>query len=191
MRVLVAYYTQTGNTRKIAQAIHSELESLGHEVTLREIRGVKSQDVSGFDVIFLGSPCHSADLAKPVRNLLEAMESSPGGKLAGFVTHSTYTAEGGERHRELHERWAGKCAGSFEQACAAKGLEWSGCFSCQGKPSKPIELFIRVAVIKDAHEWPGYIAETRKHPNADDEAKARAFAREVVALGDTYPISPR
>jgi flavodoxin I len=180
MRVLVAYYTQTGNTRKIAQAIHSELESLGHEATLREIRGARSNDLTGYDLVFVGSPCHSADLAKPVKHLLEAMESSPGERLAGFVTHSTYTPEGGKRQQELHGEWAGKCAGSFERACAAKGLRWCGFFSCQGKPSKPIELFIRVAVIKDAHEWPGYIAETRKHPTADDETKARAFAREVV-----------
>jgi hypothetical protein len=108
------------------------------------------------------------------------METSPGARLAGFVTHSTYTPDGGERERKLHEQWAGKCAGTFEQACAAKGLLWSGYFGCQGAPSKPIEIFIRRAAIKDPKEWPAYIAETKKHPDAQDEARARAFAREVI-----------
>ncbi|MGD9675873.1 MAG: flavodoxin family protein [Candidatus Bipolaricaulia bacterium] len=180
MRVLVAYYSQTGNTKRIAQAIHGELESLGHETVLRELRGVKPKDLADYDLILLGSPCHSADLAKPVKKLLEGMEPPSGARLAGFVTHSTYTPDGSEGRRKLHEQWAGKCAGSFEEAASAKGLKWSGYFSCQGAPSKLIELFIRRAAIKDPDEWPGYIAETRKHPNADDEAKARAFAREVA-----------
>ena len=105
------------------------------------------------------------------------METSPGAKLVGFVTHSTYTPEGGERERRLHERWAGKCVGTFEQACAVKGLVWGGYFGCQGAPSKPIEIFIRRAAIKDPGEWPGYIAETRKHPNTQDEARARVCPR--------------
>lgn len=180
MRILIAYYTQTGNTKTIAQAIHSEVQSLGHEATLKELRGVKPKDLVGCEVIFLGSPCHSADLAKPVKKLLEGMDPAPGARLAGFVTHSTYTPDGSESRRKLYEQWAGKCAGSFERACAAKGLEWSGYFSCQGAPSKLIEFFIRRAAIKDPNEWPDYIAETRKHPNEDDEAKARAFAREVA-----------
>jgi flavodoxin len=180
MRILVAYHTQTGNTKRIAAAIASELGSLGHEVALESVRGLKPKDLAGYEVIFLGSPCHSSDLAKPVKKLLERMETSPGARLAGFVTHSTYTPEGGERQRRLHEQWAGKCAGTFEQACAAKGLLWSGYFGCQGAPSKPVEIFIRCAAIKDPNEWPAYIAETKKHPDAQDEARARAFAREVV-----------
>lgn len=180
MRVLVAYHTQTGNTRRIAEAIRCELESLGHDVAFKNVRTLKPKGLAGCEVIFLGSPCHSSDLAKPVKNLLERMETSPGAKLAGFVTHSTYTPDGGDRKRELYERWAGKCASTFEQGCAAKGLAWSGYFSCQGAPSKLIEIFIRRAVIKDPDEWPGYIAETRKHPDAQDEARARAFARGVI-----------
>jgi flavodoxin len=180
MRILVAYHSQTGNTQKIAEAIHSELEALGHAVALENVRGLRPRDLSGYEVIFLGSPCHSSDLAKPVKKLLEKMEPSPGARLAGFVTHSTYSPEGGERQKKLHEQWAGKCSGSFEEAAAAKGLVWGGYFACQGKPSKPIEIFIRRAAINDPAEWPTYIAETRKHPDAQDEARARAFARGVV-----------
>jgi flavodoxin len=180
MRILVAYHSQTGNTKKIAEAIASEVKALGHEVALESVRGLKPKDLAGYEAIFLGSPCHSADLAKPVQKLLEKMETSPGARLAGFVTHSTYTPDGGERQKKLHEQWAGKCAGSFEQACAAKGLLWSGYFSCQGAPSKLIEMFIHRAAIKDPAEWPAYIAETKKHPDAQDEARARAFARGVI-----------
>ena len=180
MRILVAYHTQTGNTKKIAGAIASELQSLGHEVILESVRALKPKDLASYEVIFLGSPCHSSDLAKPVKKLLEKMETSPGTKLAGFVTHSTYTLEGGERERKLHEQWAGKCVGTFEQACAARGLVWGRYFGCQGAPSKPIEIFIRHAAIKDRKEWPAYIAETKRHPDAQDEARARAFAREVI-----------
>jgi len=135
-------------------------------------------------MIFLGSPCHSLDLAKPVKKLLEKMETSPGARLAGSVTHSTYTPEGGERQRKLHEQWAGQCAGSFGQTRAGKGIVWSGYFGCQGRPSKPIEIFIHRAAIKDPAEWPAYIAETKKHPDAQDEARTRAFACEIIESAD-------
>jgi hypothetical protein len=39
---------------------------------------------------------------------------------------------------------------------------------------------MRRAAIKDHAEWPAYVAETKKHPDAEDEARARAFAREIV-----------
>jgi len=45
MRILAAQYTQTGNTKKIAEAISSELESLGHEVALENACALKPRDL--------------------------------------------------------------------------------------------------------------------------------------------------
>jgi hypothetical protein len=181
MRVLVVYHSQTRNTERVARAIHAEARALGHAADLEKVRGLDPRDLDGYDLVFLGAPCHHGDLAKVVKRLLGTLPSSARFTLAGFVTHATYLPDGGERRRTLYEQWAGKCAPSFEEACARSGIPFAGFFGCQGAPSKPIELFIHRAIFKDREEWAEYIAETRKHPTEEDLAAARAFARAVAA----------
>ena len=180
MKVLIAYFTETGNTEKIAKAIHDEVLSHGNEVHLRRIDEITAEGLNDYDLVFLGSACHDADLAIPVKNILESVTTSPPFRLAGFVTHSTYTPEGGERQREMYEAWAGKCIKSFERASQEKEIEWRGFFNCQGAPSPPIEAFIRREIVTDEKEWEEYVAEVRKHPNDEDIQKAREFARGVL-----------
>ena len=87
MKVLVAYYSETGNTKKIARAIHEEL-SKEHESTLEDVKTITGNDLSNYDLVFLGSPCHMADVALPVKRILETLPRSPRLRLAGFFTHA-------------------------------------------------------------------------------------------------------
>ena len=89
MKVLVAYYSETGNTEKIAKAIYEEA-SKKHEAHLKRIQDITADTLNNYDLVFLGSACHSSDLAVPVKKLLKALPESPKFKLAGFFTHSTY-----------------------------------------------------------------------------------------------------
>jgi hypothetical protein len=57
--------------------------------------------VAYYDLVFLGSACHDADLARPIKEFLERISVSPTFKLAGFVTHASYTPEGGEREQQM------------------------------------------------------------------------------------------
>ena len=54
MKVLVTYYSQTGNTEKLARSIY---EAIHVEKELHPIQEVNS--VEGFDVIFVGFPVHA------------------------------------------------------------------------------------------------------------------------------------
>jgi flavodoxin len=187
MKILVAHYSETGNTEKIADAIRDRLSAMGHEVDLRGIPDaqhpgdLEPDTLNTYEVVFLGSACHDADLARPVKQVLERLPVSPGLKLAGFVTHASYTPEGGERKREVHERWASRCALSFRKLCAQKRIDFLGYFGCQGAPSTPIEQFIRASIVTDEDEWEEYVQEVRRHPDEDDLRAAREFAQEVLA----------
>lgn len=180
MRILVAYYTQTSNTQKIARALYDEVVSLGHDADLKAIDASMPESFREYDLVFLGSACHSSDLARPVKALLDALTPSPPFKLAGFATHSAPLPEGDPWQSEMYEKWAGTCVKSFEQACQAKGIPWCGYFSCQGAASPDIEVFIHQTIVPDDKAWADYAAEMRKHPDADDREKARAFARHVL-----------
>jgi flavodoxin I len=108
VKILIAYFSQTGNTAKVARAIYEAVPSKDHEVHLKEIGEITSDGLTAYDLVFLGSACHDSDLAKPVKRVLEGIPSSPSFKLAGFATHAAYTPEGGEREREVYEAWASR-----------------------------------------------------------------------------------
>ena len=181
MKILVLYYSETGNTAKVAGAIHGAFSSRGHEADLKALGDVTADVLADYDLVFLGSACHDADLARPAKALLEQMPDSPPFKLAGFVTHATYSPEGGDREEELHGTWAARCAVSLREACQQKGLEFLGYYGCMGAPSPPIEQFIHSQIVTDEEEWKGYVEEVRKHPDEEDLRRAAEFAAQVLA----------
>ena len=48
-----------------------------------------------YDIVFIGSPCHHADIVKPVKKFLKKIPNQSKFKLAGFITHSCFPPEKG------------------------------------------------------------------------------------------------
>jgi len=179
MKILITYFSQTGNTEKIAKAIH-ETSSKNHESTLRIIKKVKIEDLNDYDLVFIGSACHDSDLAKPILKFLKKIPDSPKYAIAGFYTHSTFLPEGDEKILKLSERWSGKCSATFEMVKKEKNIDFKGYFRCQGIPSPPIEQFIHKTIIKDDEEWATFLEEVKKHPNENDIENAKKFAQDIL-----------
>lgn len=179
MKALVVYYSETGNTEKIARAIREEISGKT-EVHIRKIHEIAPDSLNDYDLVFLGSPCHSTDLAEPVKKFLDAMPKSPRFKLAGFFTHSVPHPESHMVTQKEFEAWAGKCITSFQRACKEKDIDFKGWYSCQGVPSPPVQQFIR-NVIKSDTLWEEYIKEAEKHPSPEDLSKAQEFSKKVLA----------
>jgi len=181
LKILVAYFSETGNTKRIAEAIGEEATVGGHDVDIKTVGEISASQLGEYDVIFLGSTCHSADVAAPVRNILDGLSEGSELKLAGFVTHSTVMPEGDAWQKEMYEQWGGKCPATFETVCKKKAIELLGFFHCQGAPSPQIEAFIHSTIIPDEEHWAEYIEDARKHPTADDVEAAREFTRSALA----------
>jgi len=180
MKVLIVYYSETGNTEKVAKAIHQEI-SKKTEAHLKKLHEITPDILNDYDLVFLGSPCHSADLAKPVKRLLDTVQRAPKFKLAGFFTHSVPSPQSRMGNQKDFETWAGKCIASFQKACKEKEIDFKGWYSCQGIPSLPIQQFIRHNIIKSEDLWKEYIKEAAKHPSPEDLSKAREFAQKVLS----------
>jgi flavodoxin I len=180
MRVLIVYHSETGRTEEVVRAIYDEA-SKGHEADLKKLVDVGVDELDDCDLVFLDSPCHSTDLAAPVKAMLESVPESPAYDLAGFFTHSTLRAEDDRfaMAAKLFERWAGKCLVSFEMT-REKGVDFRGCYNCMGAPSPEIEAFIHRTIIPDDDEWKEYIDKARKHPTKMDLEMAREFAWDVL-----------
>lgn len=70
MKALVLYDSQFGNTEKIAQAIGDALAT-GAETTL--LRAATQPDLSGYDLIIVGSPTQRFNTTETVAALLESL----------------------------------------------------------------------------------------------------------------------
>ena len=179
MKILVTYFSQTGNTEQVAKAIH-ETTSQNHESELIKVKKIKVEDLTNYDLVFIGSTCHDTDLAKPVLRFLKKIPNSPIYKVAGFFTHSTTPPEGSKSDATLFEEWAGRCVKTFENLEKEKQVDFKGYFRCQGAPSPPIEKFIHQTIIKGEDEWEEYLEEVKKHPNALDIENAKKFTQNIL-----------
>ena len=83
MKALVTYYSETGNTERIAKAIY---EGIGKEqkemIPLDEVG-----DVTNYEVIFLGFPVHASSVPGKVQQFLKDIPD--GKKVAIFATHGS------------------------------------------------------------------------------------------------------
>jgi len=171
MKVLVTYFSQTGNTEKIAKAI-SEAAAQGNEVELKKMETVSAGDTTGYDFIFVGSPLHAANLAAPVKEFLSAISAGPSQKLAGFITHSApaYPDQAMEGFTE-----------PMTTACNEKGIEYKGCFDCQGFLTEALHEMIKQRQNATDEEWEETVKQMTGHPDDEDVARAREFTQEVLA----------
>jgi len=173
LKILVGYFSETGNTKRIAEAIGEEATAGGHDVHIKTMGEISASQLDEYNVVFLGSTCHSADVAAPLRNVLDGIPEGSKFKLAGFVTHSTTMPEDGALQKEMYERWAGKCPVTFETLSKGKRIDFLGFFHCQGAPSPQIE-------ITGEKQWDGYIEDVRKHPTPEDIEAAKKFTRDTL-----------
>jgi len=94
MKLLIVYFSATGNTEKIALALRDRCLADGHEVSLRDIttpegrrEGITSRE---YDGIFFGFPIHSHRAPRIARQWLETLEGG-GVKCATFFTYGAFT----------------------------------------------------------------------------------------------------
>jgi flavodoxin I len=172
LKVLVAYYSDTGNTEKIAKAIYEEA-SKKHQAQLKKIKEVKPEDLGNYDFVFLGSPCHSGDLAAPAKKLLAAIPKSPRYKLAAFLTHMS---EVSKDHGGYNA-----CIRSLEDFKKDKQVDLKGVYDCQGVPSQQVAELIKKVRNLPAEEFENRMKEARKHPSAEDIQKAKEFVAKVLS----------
>ena len=87
MKVLIIYYSQTGNTGKIARAIKSGIEPLVEECDLLAVTKVAPVDLEAYDLIGLGTPVWMGGLTPNVRIFIESLPQQDGKQIFCFNTH--------------------------------------------------------------------------------------------------------
>lgn len=160
-KILVAYFSLTGNTKKVAEAIYEELDG---EKSLKKADEI--QDLVEYDLLFIGFPVHSHSVPFKIEELLKKIP--PGKKIALFSTHGSLT--GSRLSREALEH-------ATILASKAKIL---GTFSCRGKVS--LQAMEVLSKSPEHRAWAEMASSARTHPDENDLEDAKSFANWIMTL---------
>ncbi|MGD9014880.1 MAG: flavodoxin domain-containing protein [Candidatus Omnitrophota bacterium] len=70
-KILVTYYSRSGNTKKMAEEIVKGINTEKLEVDLKSIEQLKADDLLNYQGIIIGSPTYYGTMAYPIKKLLD------------------------------------------------------------------------------------------------------------------------
>jgi len=146
MKSLVVYYSESGNTEKVAKVI-----ALSIAGDIKRVEETRPEELTDYDLIFIGTPVHSSRPARKIENFLDELPQLQGKKAAAFCT--THLFGDKETFQILKEK------------LEKKGITFIGGFSCLGWSRLVGNLGPRIF--------------NRGRPNEEDLRKASEFAKRV------------
>ncbi|MFC1983103.1 flavodoxin domain-containing protein [Chloroflexota bacterium] len=95
MKVLIAYFSLSGTTEKMAEYIAEGLRFSGQQVVVKKISDIKSaNDLVDYDGYIFGSPTYHRDIAEPMKTFLFlAKKANLASKLAGAFGSYTHSGD--------------------------------------------------------------------------------------------------
>ncbi|MEI7726081.1 MAG: flavodoxin family protein [Bacteroidota bacterium] len=167
MKYLVTYWSQTGNTKKVAEAIFAALPG---EKTLKPFDEIET--LEGFDLTFIGYPIKQFGLPQAAKKFITAY--ADGKTIAVFVTHAMMTQSDDQQQQFLLARELDKC----RTACLKSNL--IGLFHCQGELSEKTANDLLASNIPTLMEFAAMRPHTVGHPNREELVQAKDFARTIT-----------
>lgn len=98
-KVLIAYYSRTGNTARMSELIEQGLKSGGVDVVRKRVQDTTADELLDYDGIIAGSPTYYGSMAWELKKLLDESVKLHGrldGKVGGAFTSSANIGGGNE-----------------------------------------------------------------------------------------------
>jgi len=165
MKALVTYFSETGNTEKIARSIFE-----GIHLPAKEILPVNEvENVEDYDLIFCGFPVQASTVPNKVEPFLKSIPENK--KIAFFATHGSL--RGGQ---------LAITAFYYALTLVLKDRV-IGTFGCRGEVKSSL---IDALMQKPEHKaWAMEAQSAVTHPDEGDLEDARDFAEKMVAKART------
>jgi flavodoxin len=168
MKILVSYFSNTGNTEKVAKSITEGLE--GEDVELLKVEDTDPSSLKNYDLVVLGSGIYGGKLHKKVADLMKKVTEYPP-KFAFFNTHQSPTA-----YQKAFRR--------FTKSIEEKGSEVIGAFDCVGEnigiPKETTLKMLEKLPPEEKKRQEAYLESTVGRPNEQDLEKAKAFGKSLI-----------
>lgn len=161
MKALVTYYSETGNTEKLARAIYEGAEAVEKEIAPIDEAG----NLEAYDVIFCGFPIQAHGVPAKVESFLKTIPE--GQKVALFGTHGSL--RGGQL----------AIAGFYHALSVCRREHVIGTFACRGK--------VKFAILEELEKKPehkAWVMEAQSaagHPDEADLADGKRWAEEMIS----------
>ena len=163
LKILVTYSTRTGNTKKVAEAIHEEINKDKSIIDMKDL-----SNLDGYDLIFFGCPIETFGPSKEVRDFLKKHTTKK--NIALFITH------GSPELSDYLLPWIEE-----SKNCLDKTANLLGVFTCQGE----VAQFVMDHMSKSDDPTLQYFAkESPKSKGQSDKTrinKAKEFEREILS----------
>ncbi len=98
-KLLVLYYTRTGNTKAMAELVAAGAEKEGAVVTLKDVEGLNPDILLDHDAVIAGSPTYYGGMAGTLKDFFDSSVAHHGklaGKVGGAFTSSANIGGGNE-----------------------------------------------------------------------------------------------
>jgi len=150
MNISIIYFSQTGNTRRVAEAMAEAFREAGHITRTTPLKKATPQDAITGDMLGIGSPCFASQAPTPIKVFLRSLPELNQKRAFVFAT------SGGAPGRVLSD---------LTRLLHRKRADVVGGFLTRGECHYPVPCIVG--------RWPN-------RPNAGDLACARRFALAVA-----------
>ena len=167
MKILITYFSQTGNTEKIAQSIYEGCE--GKEVEIKPIKEVDPSTLSDYELIFLGSGIYASRVNKSLADFIDAAkELLP--KFVFFNTHASRTPYQ-DGFKVVKKKIGEKSEIIAEYDCCGDNI---------GVPEAMRNAMLEKLPPEKRKEAEEHQLWLKGRPNAEDLEKAKEFAKSLI-----------
>jgi NAD(P)H dehydrogenase (quinone) len=98
-KILVIYYSQSGNTKTMADYVADGAKSAGGVVTMKDVEHVQAGELPGYDGIIMGSPTYYGAPSAQIKELIDQSVQFHGqlqGKIGGAFASAANIGGGNE-----------------------------------------------------------------------------------------------
>lgn len=163
MRILVTYWTRTGNTRRVAENIFGALSGEKELLTLDQVVSLEN-----YKMIFLGFPVMQFGLPAPVKEFI--LRNTGWGHFALFITHALSATASDPRLQVILDKEIQRCTRVFTK------VKPVGLFHCQGELSESAASELLATGNPMLKQFADMRAATIGHPDREELDQAYQFA---------------
>jgi flavodoxin len=161
MKILIAYQSLTGNTKKVAEAV---FEAIDHQKEMKELSQVTN--LEGYDLMFVGFPIMGFGPSQEVKSFLA--NQAAGKNVALFITHAS------PEDSEPLKDWLQTCKDS------AANTNMKAMFHCQGEMSEQLADLMLKSGDAQMAEWGKDRSSTVGQPDTTRLQQARDWAKKLA-----------
>ncbi len=160
MKTLIAFTSETGNTKKLAHEIFNTLDG---DKTLKDIKDVNN--ANDYDFIYIGFPIHSFGVPDIARNFIDSITTNH--RVALFATHAMPTES------PLNKKQIENCISTADH------LQIQGIYTCVGELSESVAEQLLNSDDPQFQFFGKMRAKTIGHPNQEEITELRKFVLET------------